>query len=105
MADGRSFSRPGPSPAQPVDRAAPRHKTFEPTTLFTATGEVRAHILNLSATGALIHAADAPGRGERCTVVLAGREIAAEVMWVEGARFGIAFRGALMPDELARLLG
>ena len=72
--------------------------------LVTNAGELRAHILNVSATGALIHASGGPARGERCMVVLVGREIAAEVMWVDGARFGIAFRGMLTPGELTRLL-
>lgn len=104
MEKGRAHPRPG-LVSGTMDRAAVRHKTFEPTTMVTASGELRAHILNVSATGALIHAPGAPARGERCSIVLVGRKIAAEVMWVDGARFGIAFRGALMPDELSRLLG
>jgi hypothetical protein len=102
MEDGRPHPRPGPTSA--IDRTAHRHKTFEPTTLQLAAGEVRAHILNVSATGALIHAPGEPAKGARVTVRLVGRDIPAEVMWVDGARFGIAFRGMLSPDELARLL-
>ena len=104
MADAQA-PRPGPATLSAGDRAAPRHKTFEPITLVAADRELRAHVLNVSATGALIHAPGGPAKGERCTVALAGREIAAEVMWVNGARFGIAFRGTLSPDELARVLG
>ena len=103
--DGGARSHAGRIAAPPADRIARRHKTFEPTKLVTGAGELRAHVLNVSATGALIHAPGGPARGERCMVVLAGREIAAEVMWVDGARSGLAFRGMLTPDELTRLLG
>ncbi len=105
MDDARPYPRPGAVPAPAVDRTAHRHKTFEPITLVTERGDLRAHVLNVSTTGALIHAAGGPAAGERCTLFLAGREVAAEVIWVGGPRFGVAFRGALTPDELARLLG
>ena len=105
MEDGRPHLRPAPTAVTSVDRIAHRHKTFEPTTLNCGGVEHRAHILNVSATGALIHAPGGPAKGARCTVWLVGRAIPAEVMWVDGARFGIAFRGILSADELARLLG
>lgn len=87
------------------DRAARRHKTFVPTSIQSSRGELRAHILNLSMTGALLHAEPAPGRGQRVIVMLGGRRVAAMVAWVEGARFGVAFAHPLGESEVADLLG
>jgi hypothetical protein len=82
-----------------------RHKIFEPTQLHLAEGEVRAHLINVSLSGALVHAATAPRRGETVRVELCGTPVAAQVRWVDGPRFGLAFVQPLDPAMLRQLLG
>jgi len=85
-------------------RIAHRHKTFEPTTLRSNAGEARAHVINLSATGALVHMVDPPKRGSVVSIDL-GRVFAdAEVVWTSGSRFGIAFRSRLADAMIDILL-
>jgi hypothetical protein len=86
-------------------RSAPRHKIFEPTRLHLAEGEVRAHLINVSLSGALVHAQSAPRRGESVRIEIAGTTVAGQVRWADGPRFGLAFAQPLNPLLLGRLLG
>jgi hypothetical protein len=78
----------------------PRFKVFQPIPLGTAAGTVRAHLLNLSRTGALIHCADAPDRGSIVRVMLGETANPARVIWRDGKRFGVAFAGKLAPAQI-----
>lgn len=78
----------------------PRLKVFQPIQLETAAGTVRAHLLNLSRTGALIHCADAPEHGAIVRVTLGNTANRARVMWRDGKRFGVAFAGKLAPAQI-----
>lgn len=78
----------------------PRLKVFQPVPLETAGGTVRAHLLNLSRTGALIHCADAPDRGSVVRVMLGDTANPARVVWRDGKRFGVAFAGKLAPAQI-----
>ena len=82
----------------------PRFKVFQPIPLGTAVGTVRAHLLNLSRTGALIHCADAPDRGSIVRVMLGDTANPARVMWRDGKRFGVAFAGKLAPAQIDEAL-
>ena len=53
-------------------RETPRLKLFEPTEMDGPGGTVRAHILDLSATGALVHAVRPPCVGEHVQLRVAG---------------------------------
>jgi hypothetical protein len=85
-------------------RTKPRLKLFEPTSMAGPAGTVRAHLLDLSATGALVHAAEPPTAGGTVRLYVGGAARAATVMWVEGRRFGVRFRLALSDAEVAAAL-
>lgn len=85
-------------------RDTPRLKLFEPTEMEGPGGPARAHILDLSATGALVHAARPPAVGEHVQLRVAGILRYSRVMWVDDQRFGVAFRLPLAGDELDRVL-
>ena len=82
-----------------------RHKIFEPTQLHLADGVVRAHLINVSLSGALVHSATPPRRGETVRVEICGTPVAGQVRWVEGSRFGLAFAQPIDPAMLGQLLG
>lgn len=82
-----------------------RHKVFQPTTLVAGITAVRAHLLNLSRHGALVHADAPPARGVAVRLECAGRMRLARVMWVQGARFGVAFALALSGEQVAAAIG
>jgi len=84
-----------PVPSADDHRIAHRYKTFEPTTLRSDAGEARVHLINLSATGALVHMADPPELGAAVCIDLKGTAAEARVVWRDGARFGLAFRTRL----------
>lgn len=72
-------------------RAAQRYKLFQPTEISTGEGYRRAHLLNVSVSGALMYASDCPERGEDLKVRCGSRTLAALVAWRDGRRFGVRF--------------
>jgi hypothetical protein len=70
----------------------------------TSSSLVRVHLLDLSATGALIHHAAPPAVGATVRLECAGRMRMAHVMWVNGSRFGIAFALPLSEHQLDHAL-
>ncbi len=95
---GRPASSPSPEP-----RAA-RHKVFLPAELTGADGAVRVHLLNLSSTGALIHAEVPPIPGMTVRMRCGGATWSARVMWTQGKRFGIMNQTPLTPAQTAALV-
>lgn len=86
-------------------RAKPRSKLFQPTELRDAAGTPRrAHLLDMSATGALVHAAEPPGPGDTVQLVLAGVARTAQVMWTEERRFGVRFRMPLTDAQVTEIV-
>lgn len=83
---------------------AHRHKTFEPTKLRSDAGEARAHLINLSATGALVRMVDPPKRGSAVSINLGHVSADAEAVWTSGPRFGVAFRRRLADATIDILL-
>ena len=72
-------------------RLARRHKVFEPATMKSASGKYRVHLLDVSATGALMHLNDPPALGSMVTILLGSAPTAATVVWRRGTRFGVTF--------------
>ena len=85
-------------------RIARRYKVFEATRMTSAAGESRVHLINLSLTGALVHAAQPPEPGAAITIELLESAVAGRVVWVVGERFGVAFASPLEDNALARVL-
>ncbi len=86
-------------------RGQPRRKIFQPVDLHAAGRALRAHLLDLSASGALVHSTTAPAPGTPLRLTLDGSVRTARVVWREGVRFGIAFALPLGEAEVARVLG
>lgn len=85
-------------------RATPRYKLFQPGAMGTAGGAVRAHLLNVSAGGAMLHAPDAPVKGALLNICCGGVMHAARVAWVRAPKFGVSFVCPLATAEIDRLL-
>ncbi|WP_052034199.1 PilZ domain-containing protein [Sphingobium lactosutens] len=83
---------------------APRHKLFEPVSLWHDGASMRGHLLDLSATGALCHS-DMPFRaGDRVLIDADCLGVAGRVVWSGGKRFGLHFEAALPASVLDRVL-
>lgn len=84
-------------------RGAPRRKIFHPVELRAGGNARRAHLLDLSAGGALAHCVDPPAAGVSIILVIGEVAHAASVMWRDGLRFGMAFRFHLSAAEIERV--
>lgn len=85
-------------------RAKPRYKLFAPTEMTVSGKTRRAHILNISEGGALLHANETPRAHEYVYVVCGEQSRGARVAWVRGTRFGVAFTTALAPVQLDKVV-
>lgn len=85
-------------------RGEPRRKIFHPVELRAGGPARRAHLLDLSAGGALAHCADPPATGASIILVIGEALHAASVVWRDGLRFGMAFRFDLSAAEIDRVL-
>lgn len=85
-------------------RVSARAKLFQPVEVHSAAGRRRAHLLDLSATGALLALADLPGSARILTLHCGGVQRIARVAWAVDGRCGIAFARPLAPAELEELL-
>ncbi len=103
MDDNRqSATRP---PSKSAQRAV-RYKVFEPAELSIGADRTRAHMLNVSESGALVHAAEIKAKkGNSVGLKIGGDWFPARIMWIALPRLGLAFDGRLPADVLARLLG
>ena len=109
MQDGLVAAQGEPWAATParvlVPRAAPRRKVFRPAWLETGNDRHRAHILNLSAIGACVHARAVHRVWSGVTLQIGEQALAARVTWADGERCGVKFARALSPTELDALTG
>ena len=95
---------PVPQP-QPNGRHAPRTKIFQPAQMVRGEGGTsRVHLLNISATGALVYGEQVPGVGEDVRLVCGIPLGAARVEGTDGRRFGLAFAAPLVPAEIEALV-
>ncbi|MCP1468889.1 hypothetical protein J3E64_000560 [Sphingobium sp. OAS761] len=85
-------------------RRATRHKLFEPVTLRMHGFSVRAHLLDLSETGALGHSDQPPYDGDH--VIIEGGILCAtgHIVWVRGKKFGVRFDTPLAPQKVLGIL-
>ena len=71
-------------------RKSRRHRLFELATRFDRKGERRAHVLDLSTTGLLLHADKPLEPGQRIALTFAKLGVVGRVVWAEGRYCGIA---------------
>lgn len=79
-----------------------RHAHFEPTQLVTARTELYAHVLSLSASGALVQVPNGllPAEGEDATIKFVdGKYLPGAVVWYEHTLLGIEFGYTLASIE------
>ena len=91
-----------PWPHRPRD--AVRSKVFRLAGLLTARGAERAHVLDVSETGARLHCAAALVAGDDVAIEAAGVMVRGCVMWVAEGRIGLRFHRRLKEAELAQFL-
>jgi hypothetical protein len=92
--------RRGFSPESPVFRV-PRPSVDLSARLISARRDNEVRILNLSSRGALLRGGRGLGVGEQVVIRRGDFALPAEVRWVRGARFGIAFDALLASDKMA----
>jgi len=85
-------------------RARPRLKVFQPVEIYAGVAPLRAHLLDLSVSGALVHSSAAPAPGTPLRLRIGGLVRTARVVWQDGLRFGIAFALPLLETEVERAL-
>ena len=69
-------------------RKSRRHRLFEPAALFDHKGERRAHVLDLSTTGLLLHAKKPLKPGQRVALTFAKLGVVGQVVWAEASIAG-----------------
>lgn len=81
-------------------RARPRRKIFYPTQMRIGLWNARVHLLDLSASGALVHCATPIAMGTLIRIECAGMARSARVVWSEGERFGVQFFAPLSDAQV-----
>lgn len=74
-------------PAEP--RGGTRYKVFLPAQMSGAQGASRVHLLNISATGALVHGEPLPKVGQIVQISCEASNWLARVVWAQHKRFGV----------------
>src|SRR5262245_60217215 len=89
---------------RPDARESSRTRILLSASLLIGGRPSRVHLLDLSKKGALAHATDVPGQGQKVWLVCHGAEVLARVAWVKGPRFGLAFDTHLPRTKLDHML-
>lgn len=84
-------------------RGEPRVKIFQLASLRIDSAASRAHILDISSSGARVHCAVELRRGQRTTLLVEHLHIAATVLWTHDQRAGLRFDARLTDDQLRRI--
>jgi hypothetical protein len=87
--------------APPRDR---RFKTFQPCTLEVDGHHGRAHMLNVSASSALVHVGRPVHVGAQVTLVCGSVRCSGTSVWADGKRIGVIFDLPLAPAQLSSML-
>jgi hypothetical protein len=87
-----------------VRRTEPRLKVFQPATMTVGSGEVRVHLLDVSATGAMVHGYAEVGPDDRLALACSGWSRRAHVTWMTNKRMGVRFLQPLSARELSATL-
>jgi len=94
----RRAAKSGRAPSDQRDQAARRFKTFWPTEMRRVNEQHRVHVLNISRTGAKIHAREAMDINQTLEIVIGGERRGATVRWKLGQTFGIVFDEPISDD-------
>lgn len=89
---------------QTTESRIARHKVFLPAELTQAAGTTRVHLLNLSATGALVHGEPAPTKGTVVQLSCDDTNWLARVVWAQQKRFGIVHVAPMAPGVVNTLV-
>jgi hypothetical protein len=81
-----------------------RYKVFEPIEVFSAGGARRAHLLNISVNGALLHMPAGGRAGDHIVLQLPQCRVTARIVWAKLPRFGIRFTQPVSSLALDALL-
>jgi len=88
-----------------IQRGATRAKIFQPGEMHTISGSQRVHLLDVSATGALVYTAGAvPPVGAVVRLSAVVPLGPARVRWISGKRFGVSFPTPLSAECVDRML-
>lgn len=85
-------------------KRAPRLKVFEPIQLTNGARVLRGHMLNVSITGALVHADASLRAGDIVTIRLRDTDLVARIVRVAGSRLGMMFARPISETMLATLI-
>ncbi|WP_236617665.1 PilZ domain-containing protein [Sphingobium ummariense] len=85
-------------------RAATRHKLFEPIVMRMRGTPQRAHLLDLSVGGALVHCEAPPLAGAWLMIETTEFVSGARVVWVRAKRFGIQFDAPIADAIVQRMI-
>lgn len=85
-------------------RLSARRKMFEPVNLILGPVKMRAHLLDMSCSGALAHCETPPAAGSYVAVSALGLQTSGRVKWVTGKRFGIQFSQLMSPRDVETIL-
>ncbi|WP_167073110.1 PilZ domain-containing protein [Sphingomonas vulcanisoli] len=85
-------------------RRTRRQKIFQPFILVGPRGERRAHLLDISENGALIHCDPSCDKGALVQIKLPDRSLGAKVAWSASPHFGVIFAQPLSANALSALL-
>lgn len=88
-----------------AEARVPRHKVFLPAEMTVAGTTSRVHLLNLSQTGALIHAEAPPPVGTTIRLLCGQTGWVARVVWSADKRLGVVHTPRLAPGTVAALIG
>lgn len=84
-------------------RRARRLKIFQPGEMRVGLARTRVHLLDVSATGALLHCASPPAVGALVEIRCADLTLIARVARQAGTRLGVHFFSQLSEDQRDRL--
>ncbi len=90
--------------SDPEPRGGRRHKVFLPAEMATPDGPMRVHLLNISATGALVHSDTLPERGAVVQFSCGPSTWLARVVWARHKRFGVVHVTPLTPTAIDTLV-
>lgn len=82
------------------ERKDRRSRVLLAVKLRTPHGAIDARLRNLSMSGALLEAEDAPAKGTQVAFERGETIVPAQVMWVSGSRFGIRFDTPIEESEV-----
>lgn len=85
-------------------RAARRLKVFLPTEVVIDDAAIRAHILDISANGSLLHTGTEPESGSDVVLRLNGNALSAKIVWVGAGRLGLQFSTELSVDQIESII-